>query len=146
MVVSDHSPCPPEMKALDRGDFATAWGGIASLQLALPVVWTEARARGLGLVDVARLMSTAPARLAGLHSRKGRIAAGYDADLVIFDADATFTVEAASLQHRHKLTPYAGRTLHGVVRRTLVRGRAAFDAGAFASPSGSLLESCHGIH
>jgi len=146
MVVSDHSPCPPEMKALGRGDFATAWGGIASLQLALPVVWTEARARGLGLADVARLMSTAPARLAGLHARKGRIAAGYDADLVVFDADATFTVEPASLQHRHKLTPYAGRTLHGVVRRTLVRGRTAFDAGAFASPSGSLIESCHGIH
>jgi allantoinase len=91
-------------------------------------------------------MSTAPARLAGLAHRKGRLAPGYDADLVVFDPDATFTVEPATLQHRHKLTPYAGRTLRGVVRQTFVRGRSAFDAGRFGKPLGALLESRHGIH
>lgn len=146
MLVSDHSPCPPEMKALERGDFGSAWGGISSLQLALPVVWTEARSRGFDLGDIARLMSREPARLAGLASHKGRLAPGYDADLVVFDPDATFVVEPAALQHRHKLTPYAGRTLHGVVHRTFVRGSLAFDAGAFARPAGTLLESSHGIH
>lgn len=146
MVVSDHSPCPPEMKALERGDFASAWGGIASLQLALPVTWSEARGRGFGLGDVARLMSREPARLAGLASRKGRLAPGYDADLVVFDPDATFVVEPAALQHRHKLTPYAGRSLAGVVRQTFVGGRLAFDGRDFPSLAGAPLESRHGIH
>ncbi len=143
MIVSDHSPCPPEMKALERGDFAAAWVGIASLQLALPVVWTEARARGFELGDLARWMAREPARLAGLGARKGRLAPGYDADIVVFDSDASFAVEPARLQHRHKLTPYAGRTLQGVVRQTFVRGHSVFDAGSFARPAGELLESRH---
>jgi allantoinase len=146
MIVSDHSPCPPEMKALDRGDFTAAWGGIASLQLALPVVWTQARARGFGLADVARLMAEAPATLAGLDARKGRLAPGYDADLVVLDPEATFVVEAGALHHRHKLTPYAGQTLHGVVRRTYVRGRLAFDGSTFPRGAGVLLEARHGVH
>ncbi|HET7292447.1 MAG TPA: allantoinase AllB [Vicinamibacteria bacterium] len=147
MVVSDHSPCPPELKRLQSGDFASAWGGIASLQLSLPVLWTEARARGFTLADVARWMSAAPARLAGLAARKGRLAPGYDADLVVFDPEAFFVVEPQALHHRHKLTPYAGRTLRGVVRRTFVSGRCVFEAGAFAGrPTGQLLRSSHGIH
>ncbi len=144
MIVSDHSPCPPEMKRLDHGDFGAAWGGIASLQLSLPVVWTEACARGFRLTDLSRWMSREPARLAGLAARKGRLAPGYDADMVVFDADAQFAVEPQALQHRHKLTPYAGRTLRGVVRRTFVRGRCVYDRGSFASPAGVLLESSHG--
>ena len=120
-VVSDHSPCTPELKRPDTGDFAAAWGGIASLQLSLPVVWTAAAARGLSLVDVARWMAQRPAALAGLRS-KGSIAPGYDADLVAFAPDEEFTVDVAALRHRHPVSPYAGRTLRGVVRTTWVRG------------------------
>ncbi|MQA79433.1 MAG: allantoinase AllB [Streptosporangiales bacterium] len=118
-VVSDHSPCPP---ALKRGGFASAWGGIASVQLGLPVVWTQARARGHGLGDVARWMAAGPATLAGLR-HKGRIAAGCDADLVAFAPDAEWVVDPATLHHRHPLTPYAGRQVTGAVLDTWVRGR-----------------------
>lgn len=117
-VVSDHSPCPPELK---RGGFAAAWGGISSLQLGLSLVWTAARARGHGLADVARWMAAAPAALAGL-SRKGRIAAGCDADLVAFAPDESWVVDPAALYHRHPVTPYAGRELTGVPRTTWLRG------------------------
>jgi len=121
-IVSDHSPCTAELKRLGEGDFRTAWGGIASLQVALPVVWTVARKRGRSLSDVARWMSAFPAALAGLDERKGRIAPGADADLVAFDPDATFTVRAADLLHKNPVSPYDGRTLAGVVRRTWLRG------------------------
>ncbi len=121
-VVSDHSPCLVELKRLAEGDFRTAWGGIASLQVALPVMWTVARKRGRSLSDIARWMSAFPASLAGLDGRKGRIAAGVDADLVAFDPDATFTVRATELLHKNPVTPYDGRTLTGVVRRTWLRG------------------------
>lgn len=119
IVVSDHSPSPPAMKT---GDFATSWGGIASLQIGLPVVWTEARRRGHALADVARWMSTGPADLAGLH-RKGRIAAGADADLTVFDPEREWTVRAADLLHRHPVTPYDGRVLTGAVVSTWLRGK-----------------------
>jgi allantoinase len=138
-VASDHSPCPADRKHLDDGDFLAAWGGISSLQLALPLVWTAARARGHTLADVARWMCAAPARLAGLGGRKGAIAAGPDADLVLLDPDATFRVDPASLQHRHPVTPYAGRMLHGVVLETWLRGRRVHDRGRFAAPSGAPL-------
>jgi allantoinase len=139
-VVSDHSPCPPELKLPDTGDFAKAWGGIASLQLSLPVVWTQARERGFELTDVARWMAARTAELAGLAG-KGRIAVGCDADLVAFAPDASFVVEPSMLAHRHQLTPYAGRRLTGVVRRTWLRGRDIFGAGhsAAAGPVGQLL-------
>ncbi len=119
LVVSDHSPCTPELKRLDVGDFGLAWGGIASLQVALPAVWTGARARGLELAQVAAWMSAAPARLAGLP-RKGAIAVGRDADLVAFAPDERWRV--GRLLHRNPVTPYAGRELTGVVRRTWLRG------------------------
>jgi allantoinase len=131
MVVSDHSPCTPDLKRLDVGDFGLAWGGIAGLQVSLPVVWTAARQRGRTLSDVARWMSEAPARLAGLP-HKGGIAAGRDADLVAFAPDARFTV--GRLEHRNPVTPYAGLDLDGVVRRTWVRGQEADGA-----PVGRLL-------
>jgi allantoinase len=119
IVVSDHSPSPPGMKT---GDFATAWGGIASLQLGLPVMWTEARRRGLALADLVRWMSTGPADLVGLQ-HKGRIAAGADADLVAFDPEHEWTVHAEDLLHRHPVTPYDHETLTGTVVTTWLRGK-----------------------
>jgi allantoinase len=119
MVVSDHSPCTADLKRLETGDFGAAWGGIASLQLGLPVVWTQARERGHGLADVVRWMAERPAGLVGLE-RKGRIAAGNDADLTVFAPEDTFTV--GRLHHRNPVTPYAGRELSGVVRATWLRG------------------------
>jgi len=123
-VVSDHSPCPPALKARGGGDFGAAWGGISSLQLALPVVWTQARRRGHSLDHVARWMAAGPARMAGLAA-KGRIEPGCDADLVAFAPGDSFTVDPARLQHRHRLTPYAGQRLDGVVRRAWLRGEPA---------------------
>ncbi|MFF0338841.1 allantoinase AllB [Kribbella sp. NPDC004875] len=121
LVVSDHSPSTIDLKHLDTGDFGTAWGGIASLQLGLPAVWTEARRRGFTLADVVRWMSTAPAEQTGLRT-KGRIEVGYDADLCVLAPDETFTVDARQLQHKNAITPYDGRTLTGVVRSTWLRG------------------------
>ena len=126
LVASDHSPCPPALRKIEAGDFRGAWGGIASLQLSLSAVWTGARERGFTLKDLAQWMCAAPARLAGLEGRKGVLAPGYDADLVIWDPEASFVVDPATLRHRHPVTPYAGRMLHGVVQRTLLRGEDVF--------------------
>ncbi|HET8890594.1 MAG TPA: allantoinase AllB [Candidatus Angelobacter sp.] len=123
MIVTDHSPCPPQMKQKSAGDFFAAWGGIASLQLSLPVIWTEAKSRGFKEEDIARWMAAAPARLAGLSNQKGKIAPGYDADLVVWDPAEEFTVEPEDLCHRHKLIPYANRRLCGVVKETYLRGQ-----------------------
>jgi allantoinase len=140
MIVSDHSPCPPELKRRDEGDFLKAWGGIASLQLRLPAVWTEARARGHSIERVVEWVTAAPARLVGLDGRKGAIRAGCDADLVVFRPDEEFRVDPATLHHRHKLTPYAGRTLSGVVEATYLRGAKIYERGAFLNePAGALL-------
>ncbi len=130
MVVSDHSPCTPALKHLDKGDFGAAWGGIASLQFSLPAVWTEAKRRGHGLETLSRWMSQAPARLVGLHGTKGTLAPGADADFVVFDPEATFTVESSQVLHRHSVTPYAGRTLSGVVEMTFVRGAKVYERAA----------------
>jgi allantoinase len=134
-VVSDHSPSTADLKRLDSGDFGEAWGGIASLQLGLPVVWTEARRRGHELTDVLTWMSARTAALAGLRG-KGGIAAGADADLVVFAPDESFTVDVDRLHHRNPITPYAGRTLTGVVRSTWLRGELIDMA---ADPRGRLL-------
>jgi allantoinase len=121
LVASDHSPCPPIMKGSD-GNFFGCWGGIASLQVTLSAVWSGARARGVQPERITTWMSESPSRLAGLAHRKGRIAAGYDADIAIWNPDASFVVHGGTLRHRHPVTPYAGRELFGVVERTYVRG------------------------
>jgi allantoinase len=117
MVVSDHSPSPP---ALKRGDFATAWGGISSLQIRLPIVWTGAVERGFGFVDLARWLALAPADLAGLVDRKGSIEVGKDADFAVFDPDREMVVSGADLEHRHSITPYEGMRLRGCVVDTIL--------------------------
>ncbi|MER8485438.1 amidohydrolase family protein [Mesorhizobium sp. M1322] len=122
MIVSDHSPCTPAMKEPDTGDFGAAWGGISSLQLGRPVVWSEARRRGHSLADVVRWMAERPAALAGLP-HKGRLAVACDADFAIFAPEQEFVVDPARLHHRHPVTPYAGKALCGVVRETFLRGR-----------------------
>ncbi|GGK85096.1 allantoinase AllB [Mangrovihabitans endophyticus] len=138
-VVSDHSPCTPELKRADTGDFAAAWGGIASVQLGLPVIWSAARARGHTLADVVTWMARRPADLVGLTG-KGRLAVGADADLVAFAPDARFVVDPGRLHHRHPVTPYAGRELAGVVRTTWLRGRTVTGdrpGGVFLSRDGA---------
>jgi allantoinase len=128
-VVTDHSPSTPALKCIESGDFMQAWGGIASLELGLSIVWTEARARGRTLEDVVRWMCEAPARLVGLEGKKGAIAAGYDADLAVLDPDAERIVDARAMEQRHKLTPYDGKTLRGRVVATYLRGEKVFAAG-----------------
>jgi allantoinase len=128
-IVSDHSPCTPELKRMEEGDIARAWGGIASLQFGLPIVWTEAKRRGVALETIVDLMTTGSATLAGLGYRKGKLAAGYDADITVFDREAHFVVRTEHVQHRHKVTPYAGETLTGVVQATYVRGHKVWEDG-----------------
>ena len=138
-VVSDHSPSTPELKRLDTGDFGEAWGGIASLQLGLPVVWTAAAARGFGIEDVVHWMCRGPATLARVEGRAG-IAVGRDADLVVLAPDETFVVDPARLHHKHPVTPYAGRALRGVVRQTWLHGRLVAERGeVLPGPTGRLL-------
>jgi allantoinase len=144
MVVSDHSPAPPHLRLREVGDFFAAWGGIASLQLRLPAVWTEARARGHSVDDVTRWTAERPARLVGLWPRKGVIATGADADLVLWHPEREFTVDSAMLRHRHSLTPWLGRRLAGVVVTTYLRGERAYQLGAPDSPArGTLIQRTH---
>ena len=136
-VVTDHSPCPPAMKRLTEGNFRTAWGGIASLSVALPLMWTEASKRGFTLLDLVQWMAAGPARLAGCETRKGRIAPGYDADFVVFDPDREFVVTEDRLHFRHPVSPYLGETLRGVVKATYLRGNPVFAEGEFpGEPAG----------
>ena len=140
LVVSDHSPCPGEMKLRESGDFMKAWGGIASLQLRLPVVWTEARRRGFSLQEVTRWLCAHPARQVSFAPQKGSITTGSDADLVIWNPDQQFKVAGESLHHRHKITPYDGELLNGVVQKTFLRGQKVYDMGHFVDrPSGRML-------
>ena len=135
-IVSDHSPCTPDLKS---GSFFDAWGGIASVQLGFRAVWTQARARGFALEDVARWMSEGPAAIAGLE-HKGAIAEGRDADLVVFEPDEASEVHPAELQHRNPVTPYAGLRLDGRVWATYVRGVEVYAEGRFRDePAGRLL-------
>lgn len=138
-VVTDHSPCTPQLKHLDRGHFLDAWGGIASLSLGLSSVWTEARERGAGYAQLVRWMSEGPARLAGLTSDKGAIEPGRHADLMAWDPDAELQVRPETLRFRHPVSPYVGRTLRGVVRKTWLRGRLVYEGAEVLGPYGAPL-------
>ena len=140
LVATDHSPAPPALKHLDDGDFIAAWGGIASLQLSLPVMWTGASQRDIPFEQLVQWLCAAPAKLAGLTGHKGAIAIDHDADLVIVDPDHEFTVNASRLYHRHAVTPYDGARLRGVVKTTMLRGEIVYDNGALVgAPAGRLL-------
>jgi allantoinase len=125
-VVSDHSPCTPVLKHLDSGDLEKAWGGISSLQFGLSLIWTEARERGVQLPQLVEWMSRKPAQFAGLGDRKGRIAEGYDADLIIFDDTEHYEITPQIIKYRHKITPYEGRLVCGVIKRTILRGHTVY--------------------
>jgi allantoinase len=131
LVATDHSPCPPIMKQPERGDFRSAWGGIASVSLALSLTWTQASRRGFCLVDIARWMAEGPAQLAGLEEQKGRLAVGFDADMVVFDPEAEWAVTPAELHYRHAISPYLGERLKGKVLMTFLRGECIYEQGKF---------------
>ncbi len=140
LIATDHSPAPPALKHLDDGDFLQAWGGVASLQLGLSAVWTGARQRGVPIERIATWLASNPARLAGLDRVKGSIAEGRNADLVVFDPDAEYAVDATALYHRHAVTPYHRARLIGRVQLTLLRGEIIFaDGKCDGLPSGQLL-------
>jgi len=133
LIVSDHSPCNSELKFMDKGNFEEAWGGISSLQFGLSAVWTAARKRGLSIYEVSKLMSENTAKFIGLGRKKGKIVKGYDADIVIFDPNKKFIVEEKNIFHKHKMTPYSGRELFGVVKTTFLRGEKIFENGKIVS-------------
>lgn len=139
MIVSDHSPCTPDLKLQETGDFLEAWGGIAALQFSLPVIWTQAEKRGFGLRELTRWMSAAPAQLAGLDKRKGKLEKGFDADIVIWHPEKEFKVTTEIIEFKNKLTPYAGMNLRGVVEAAYVRGEKVYGQGQFAAEANGKL-------
>lgn len=141
LLASDHSPSPPELKELEEGDFFAAWGGISSLQLLLPAVWTEAERRSLDPSQVSRWLAAGPAELAGLSKHKGLLAPGWDADIAIWDAASSLVVNPARLEHRHQLTPYADRRLFGVMEATILRGDLIFAEGRLVGKPGGAVVS-----
>jgi allantoinase len=138
-VATDHSPAPPEMKELTSGDFMKAWGGISSIQFALPVLWTAAKKRDCSIADMSRWLCENPSKLAGIQKSKGKIQKGYDADLVVWDPEKSFVVTENSIQHKHKITPYLGEELFGVVEQTYLKGEKVFDSDKFVLNKGNIL-------
>lgn len=139
-VATDHSPATPELKETTSGNFLKAWGGIASLQIALPVLWTAAKQRNIGVEHIAKWLSENPAKLIGLEHKKGRIEKGYDADLVIWNPDESFTVTEQMILHKHKITPYLGEQLYGTVHSTYLGGMVVYHAnGQLQLQAGSII-------
>lgn len=138
-VATDHSPAPPAIKELQSGDFTKAWGGISSVQFALPVLWTAARKRGFTISDITKWLCEKPAALAGLESSKGKIAKGYDADIIVLDEEKSFVVTEDSIRHRHKITPYLQESLFGIVEETYLSGVKVFDNGTIIEKNGNII-------
>ncbi len=126
LIVSDHSPCTAHLKCLDSGDFSKAWGGISSIQFSMPIIWTEMKKRNISIQTLVRTMCENTSKLAGLEKRKGKIAKGFDADIIVLDEVQTFTIQENMIEHKNKVTPYLGRTFQGVVEQTYVRGKCIF--------------------
>ncbi len=140
LIVSDHSPCTPDLKRLESGDFGEAWGGIAGLQFSLSVTWTKARSQGIAVTNLIKWMAEGPAALAGLP-RKGTLAVGFDADMVVWNPDRHFMLTPDIVKHRHRVTPYVGKRLDGVVEKTFLRGELAYEEGqAEIKPRGQELK------
>ncbi len=131
-VATDHSPATPDLKEIDTGNFMKAWGGIASLQFALPVLWTAAKKRKCAVTDMAKWLSENPAKLLGLQNHKGKIAIGYDADIVVWDDEREFIITEEIIQHKNKITPYMHKTLSGVIEQAYLAGRKVFENGNFS--------------
>ena len=130
-IVSDHSPCTPQLKALDTGDIGDAWGGISALQFGLSLIWTDAHKHDFTLADLTHLMAYKPADVAGIGDFKGRIAVGYDADFCVFDPTAQYTITADIIKHKHKVSPYLGKTVNGQIRQTWLRGHCIYRDGQY---------------
>jgi allantoinase len=138
-VATDHSPATPSLKELESGNFLKAWGGIASLQFALPVLWTAAQKRDCSFRDIVTWLCEHPAKLIGKEKSKGKIAKGFDADLVVIDEAAVFRVTKDMILHRHKITPYLNEELSGVVKQTYIAGNKVYDEGEFFLNKGNLI-------
>ncbi len=139
-VVSDHSPCAPSLKFLSEGNLQKAWGGISGLQFVLPTVWTQAKKRGVSIEQLTKWICQAPAEFLGLSGSKGSLKPGTDADIVVWNPEASTKIDASIIHHRHKVTPYDGMQLFGLVEKTFVRGHLVFDNGKFSSaPIGKFL-------
>ena len=138
-VATDHSPAPPDMKELTSGNFMKAWGGISSLQWALPILWTAAKKRGFLITDLCKWLCEGPANLIGPGFKKGRIEKGYDADLVVMDPDKSFVVDSGNIYHQHKLSPYIGHELFGIIEQTWLGGVKVFDKGEMKLAKGKVL-------
>ena len=134
-ITSDHSPCTPELKNLEAGNFEKAWGGISSIQFALPVIWTECKQRGYSLEQLINWMSKQPAKFIGKDQQKGQISPGFDADLVCWNPDKKYIIKKEAIHHKNKLTPYEGESLYGVVNATFLRGQKVYENGQFLGKS-----------
>jgi len=144
-ITSDHSPCTPELKNLEAGDFEKAWGGISSIQFTLPVIWTECKARGFSIDQLINWMSAAPAKFIGKDQQKGQISPGFDADLVCWNPDEKYIIQKEAIHHKNKLTPYEGESLYGVVNATFLRGQKVYEKGEFlGNPTGKIILNNNG--
>lgn len=144
-ITSDHSPCTPELKNLEAGNFEKAWGGISSIQFALPVIWTECKQRGYSLEQLINWMSKQPAKFVGMDDLKGQISPGFDADLVCWNPDKKYIIKKEAIHHKNKLTPYEGESLYGVVNATFLRGQKVYENGEFlGNPTGKIILNNNG--
>ncbi|UEG48710.1 allantoinase AllB [Ferruginibacter lapsinanis] len=132
-VATDHSPATPDLKELQSGNFMKAWGGIASLQFALPVLLTAAKKRNYAITDVVKWLCENPAKLIDKQNTKGKITKGFDADLIVVDDENTFIVTEKIIQHKHKVTPYLNEELYGIVKRTFLGGIEVYKDGNFTA-------------